>query len=120
VIAFRRAWLGAWVGALLALTVAAAPLAADWCAAVCETPHMAATSTMPSCHHTSGPAPRVSDATTPCSHDHRPVTVEAATLVASIAPLPAASFVVTLIARASPPRNSSSPLPLTLASALRI
>jgi len=116
VIAFRRAW----VGALLALTVAAAPLAADWCAAVCEAPHVASTSTTPSCHHTTSPTPRAGDATAPCSHDHRPVTVEAATLVASIAPLPTVSVVVTLIARTSPPRDSSSPLPLTLAATLRI
>ena len=113
----------------LAWAIGAVPLAADWCALSCETGHAAAPA--PSCHHTGAPAPRIGNHPVPCSHDHRPVVVVAAT-TGTPAPhvvVPAAILHERLAggvapgssrARADGALHRSPPLDIVLGSPLRI
>ena len=63
----------------LALTVGTVPLVADWCAAVCESAHGNGPSDAPACHHNTSTVSHIGEVPTPCSHDHHPVVVDAAT-----------------------------------------
>jgi hypothetical protein len=117
---------------LLAFALGSVPLVADWCAATCEAAHATAASAEPSCHHTASPSPRVGEMPTPCSHDHHPVVVDAATIAAAAVrvalthTVPAslasigASEHVSLCLEADRLPAQSPPLSLELAAVLRI
>ena len=114
---------------VLAIVFATVPLVADWCAAMCDEANAGAT---PSCHHTTSPSPRISQKPAPCSHDHRPVVLDAATATKSASDRAAISgplvstglaFLPRLHAVLSTQRSTVTRAPLlalTLASALRI
>lgn len=120
--------------AALALALATVPLVADWCAVSCESAHAvesgAAANSVPACHHQSAPAPRVGQVPAPCGHDHHPVVVDAATTVAlrAVPAIFAAGVsiddpIARVVAAARAPAHDASnspPLPLTLATILRV
>jgi hypothetical protein len=117
-----------------ALTVAlgTVPLIADWCAAICESAHASATTGAPACHHSGSTASRIGEAPRPCSHDHHPAVVDAATTFAvatrvlmavpsvTIHAYDSSSIWVALRDSSIPGDAASSPLALALASSLRI
>ncbi len=116
---------------VVAIAVGSVPLVADWCALSCETAHTAAAEVAPACHHTGSATTRVGDVPAPCGHDHHPVLVDAATTAAAaLRVLPATTFLATVSAASVPSIAAvgsrtdrvaiSPPLPLTLASSLRI
>lgn len=118
------------VAVVLTLAVSGVPLVADWCALSCEVAHQSTQAAAPTCHHAASSTARLGQIPAPCSHDHHPVVVDAATtgvalrvVPAAAAPaasllLPALSLAIADIAvdRAA----TSPPLRLTLASSLRI
>ena len=117
--------------AALALAVGAVPLVADWCAAVCESAHESGPTDAPACHHSASTTMHIGEVPTPCSHDHRPVVVDAAiTFAVDSRTATAIPFVTILSSDLSATRvtvddgsvsgPTSPPLPLTLASILRI
>ena len=117
--------------AMLALAVSTVPLAADWCATVCESAHANATADAPACHHSSTVS-RVGKAPFPCSHDHHPVVVDAAITIGVASRAMMALPFVTVESSASRSTHVTfadwsirvgtppPPLTLTLASILRI
>ncbi len=113
---------------LLAFVLTTVPLVADWCAISCEAAHSAATNTEPSCHHLNATMPRMADVPAPCGHDHHPVVVDASTTtaIASSATVVVSSPVGNLAPAILIPMSVggdltlSPPLPLALASTLRV
>jgi hypothetical protein len=119
----------------IALTLAfgAVPLVADWCAASCEAARSSATAAGPACHHAGSPAGRIGHLPVPCGQGHIPVVVDGAATAPSpqrtpIAMPASAAYVVASVVRAVAVTGragplvdrSPSPLPLALASALRL
>jgi len=107
---------------VLAIGLAAAPLAADWCAASCEAVHAGQTSGARACHHTSPTTARVGRTPSPCGHDHHPVTLDTATptTVAPVGVLPVDAWSAPTLLWPDRRISPSVPLPLALASSLRI
>ena len=114
----------------LALALVTVPVLADWCAASCESALAAASNGAPACHHETAPAPRIGHVPAPCSHDHHPIVVDAATTVVLRAVLAISAcdasvdnVIARVVAEAHEPAHPASdspPLPLMLATILRV
>ena len=65
------------VAAILALAVAVLPLVLDRCADSCEA-HQHIVVNTPACHHAASTGTHLSQAPSPCSHDHNATTLTAA------------------------------------------
>jgi hypothetical protein len=115
---------------MLSVTLGGIPLVADWCATTCETAHADG---VPACHHARSSMSRIGRAPSPCGHDHRPIVVDAATttsissrattlpVVPAVDAAACAPSVAAIGKYTDPPASQSSPpLSLALASALRI
>jgi hypothetical protein len=104
---------------LLMMSVAGAPIAADWCVAHCEAMRLASTADTPHCHHTESTARQIGSRARPCQQRDNAVLSTAAqdhrddhstSLAPTVSAAPPADTLFALAITASGRAGPSGPL----------